>query len=85
MKHVIAALAASAVMILTSVGSEAETAVERQCASGKCTCSYIAGTCRSWNKTHGGDLAVCESYRQSCLASGSWQDRNRSIPNAIRR
>jgi hypothetical protein len=77
--------AAFATLALTSVGAQAETAVERQCSTGKCTCSYIASTCRDWNKKHGGDLAACDGYRQACLASGSWQDRNRSIPNVVRR
>ncbi|QIG92940.1 MULTISPECIES: hypothetical protein [unclassified Bradyrhizobium] len=60
-------------------------AVERQCTSGKCTCSYIASTCKSWNRTHGGDLAVCDSYRQSCLQGGRWDDRNRHIEMAVKR
>jgi hypothetical protein len=63
----------------------AETAVERQCKSGKCTCTYIANTCKEWNKTHGGDLAVCDRYRAACLASGEYHDNNRNIAPVIRR
>jgi len=85
MKHTLAALAAIAVLALTSASSRAETSVERQCATGKCTCTYIANTCKKWNTTHGGDLAICESYRQSCLQTGRWDDRNRHIETAVRR
>ncbi|MHC1949546.1 hypothetical protein IF803_34980 [Bradyrhizobium sp. UFLA06-06] len=69
----------------TISAATAETAVERQCASGKCTCSYIASTCKTWNRTHGGDLAVCDSYRESCLQSGRWDDRNRHIDVVVTR
>jgi hypothetical protein len=81
----LASVAFAAIVTITSSQSQAQSAVERQCSTGKCTCSYIASTCRSWNSKHGGDQVVCESYRQACLSSGSWQDRNRSIANVIRR
>ncbi|MGY4260787.1 hypothetical protein ACVI1L_007855 [Bradyrhizobium sp. USDA 4516] len=55
----------------TISAATAETAVERQCASGKCTCTYIASTCKTWNRTHGGDLAICDSTaRAACRAAG---------------
>jgi hypothetical protein len=63
----------------------AETAVERQCKSGKCTCSYIASTCRTWNRTHGGNLAACDGYRQTCLSTGRWDDNNRHIDVVVKR
>jgi len=85
MKHAITTLMAGAVLILASANSQAETAVERQCSTGKCTCTYIALTCKKWNTTHGGDLAVCDTYRQSCLSSGRWDDRNRHIDTVVRR
>lgn len=85
MKSITFALAVGAMLTLGSASSRAESAVERQCSTGKCTCTYIASTCRAWNSKHGGDQAACEGYRQACLSSGSWQDRNRSIANVIRR
>jgi hypothetical protein len=63
----------------------AETAVERECASGKCTCTHIASTCKAWNRTHGGDLAICDSYRQTCMSTGRWDDRNRHIDVVVKR
>ncbi|MCP1915074.1 hypothetical protein [Bradyrhizobium sp. USDA 3458] len=69
----------------TISAATAETAVERQCASGKCTSTYIASTCKTWNRTHGGDLAICDSYRESCLPSGRWDDRNRHIDVVVKR
>ena len=78
-------LAAVLLTLVTTASAFAETAVERQCASGKCTCSYIASTCRAWNTNHGGDLAICESYRQSCLSSGRWDDRNRHIDVVVKK
>jgi hypothetical protein len=69
----------------SSGAASAETSVEKQCASGKCTCSYIASTCKAWNSKHGGDLAVCEGYRQSCLSSGRWDDRNRHIDVVVKK
>ncbi|MGF6425055.1 hypothetical protein [Bradyrhizobium elkanii] len=69
----------------TISAATAETAVERQCASGKCTCFYIASPCKTWNRTHGGDLAVCDSYRESCLQSGRWDDRNRHTDVVVKR
>ena len=62
MKFIVLALA-----LVVSSAASAESAVERECSSGKCTCSYIASTCKSWNRSHGGDLAICDSYRQTCL------------------
>jgi hypothetical protein len=68
---------------LSSAFAESDT--EKKCASGKCTCSYIASTCKTWNTTHGGDLAICDSYKQSCLSSGRWDDRNRHIEKVVKR
>lgn len=74
-----------ALLALATSGAKAETAVERQCSTGKCTCSYIASTCRAWNKSRGEDQTPCEGYRQSCLATGEYHDRNRNIAPVIRR
>lgn len=63
----------------------AETAVERQCASGKCTCTYVASTCKAWNRTHGGNVAICDSYRQACMSTGRWDDTNRHIDAVLKR
>lgn len=81
MKFFIAGL----VTVLTAASAIAETAVERQCASGKCTCSYIAGTCRKWNAEHHSDPSRCETFKQACLASGEYHDPNRNIAPVIRR
>jgi hypothetical protein len=71
--------------VVAASSASAQTAVERECASGKCTCTYIASTCKAWNRTHGGDLAICDSYRQTCLATGRWDDRNRHIDVVVKR
>jgi hypothetical protein len=79
-------LLAALLFAVASIGAaSAETDVVKQCASGKCTCNYIASTCKAWNSTHGGDLAVCEGYRQSCLSSGRWDDRNRHIDVVVKK
>src|SRR6202012_4465630 len=61
--------------LLSLSSAFAESDTEKKCASGTCTCSYIASTCKKWNTTHGGDLAICDTYKQSCLSSGRWDDR----------
>jgi hypothetical protein len=71
--------------ILTVASAAAETAVEKQCATGKCTCSYIASTCRKWNAEHGADQSRCETFKQSCLATGEYHDPNRNISPVIKR
>jgi hypothetical protein len=85
MRHILSAFAATTMLVVTCIGSQAETAVERQCATGKCTCSYIAGTCRKWNAERGADQSRCEQFRQSCLASGEYHDPHRNITKVIRR
>jgi hypothetical protein len=76
----------SAILLLASVTSaSAASLTEQKCANGKCTCSYIASTCKKWNTKHGGDLAICDTYKQSCLSSGRWDDRNRHIDKVIKR
>ena len=77
-------------LLMLSIGmtvspASAETAVERQCASGKCTCSYIASTCRAWNVKQHVDVSPCEGYRQTCLSTGRWVDRNRHIDAVVKR
>jgi hypothetical protein len=64
---------------------EHETGVERQCASDKCTCSYIASTCRKWNAEHGSDQSRCEGYKQTCMATGEYHDTSRNIAKVVRR
>jgi hypothetical protein len=85
MKFISLTVAAIVTLALTGGESRAETALERQCASGKCTCTYIASTCKTWNRTHGGNLAICDSYRESCLQSGRWDDNNRHINVVVKR
>ena len=85
MKTICAIVAAITMIAFTGTDSRAETPVERQCSTGKCTCSYIASTCRAWNAKLGVDQSPCEGYRQSCLANGEYHDRNRNIAPVIRR
>lgn len=76
-----------ATLLLVTIASaaHAETPVERQCRSGKCTCTYIANTCKDWNAKKGMDVTVCDRYRDACLASGEYHDNNRNIAPVIRR
>lgn len=49
------------------------------------TCSQLIAECVAWNKSHGSDVGRCEGYRASCMATGTYQDRNRTITNVTRK
>jgi hypothetical protein len=76
---------ALAVFTLGIASASAQTPIEQKCASGKCTCSYLASTCRSFNTKGGYDVSRCDGYRQSCLQSGRWDDAKRHIDTVVKR
>jgi hypothetical protein len=53
-------------------------------AGGK-TCSQLAAECVSFNKKGGYDTGRCVGYKDACMASGTYQDRNRTITNVRRK
>jgi hypothetical protein len=49
------------------------------------TCSKLVAECVTFNKRGGYDTKRCEGYRASCMATGVYKDRNRTITDVIRR
>ncbi len=43
------------------------------------TCSQLVAQCVAFNKKGGYDTSRCEGYRASCMATGTYTDRNRTI------
>jgi hypothetical protein len=71
-----------AILLLTSTLTYAQTPSGP--ANGK-SCSQLAGECVAYNKARGDDTGRCAGYKQSCIATGTYQDRNRTITGAKQR
>lgn len=49
------------------------------------TCSGLVAECVAFNKKGGFDTSRCEGYRASCMATGTYTDRNRTITGVTKR
>jgi hypothetical protein len=47
-------------------------------AQGK-TCSQLAGECVSFNQTGGFDSSRCAGYKASCMKTGTYVDKKRTV------
>ena len=66
----------TAVLILSATISYAH--------AGK-TCSGLVAECVAFNKKGGYDTSRCAGYKASCMATGTYTDRNRTIYGVTRR
>jgi len=74
-------------LIVSLVASS--TTVHAQTASGdvggKKSCSQLVAECVAFNKKGGYDTSRCAEYKAACMATGTYQDRNRTITGVSRR
>jgi hypothetical protein len=49
------------------------------------TCSGLVAECVAYNKKRGDDTSRCAGYKASCMATGTYMDRNRTITDVTRR
>lgn len=68
--------------LLLSTESHAQTSSGP--ANGK-TCSQLVRECVAYNHKGGYDTSRCEVYRAPCMATGTYQDRNRIITDVVRK
>lgn len=53
-------------------------------ANGK-SCSDLVQECVDYNHSRGHDTARCQGYKASCMKSGVYKDRNRTITGVAKR
>jgi hypothetical protein len=53
-------------------------------AKGK-TCSQLASECVSFNRAGGFDVARCADYKASCMATGTYSDKKRTVTGVTKK
>lgn len=54
-------------------------------ANAQQTCSKLAAECVAFNKKGGWPTDRCEGYKQQCMATGKWVDKNRTFNNVTKK
>jgi len=77
------ALAALALTFSGGTGSVQALTMSGE-AKGK-TCSQLAGECLSFNKAGGFDVSRCADYKATCMATGTYSDKKRTITGVTKK
>jgi hypothetical protein len=53
-------------------------------AKGK-TCSQLTSECVSFNRSGGFDVSRCSDYKTSCMATGTYSDKKRTVTGVTKK
>lgn len=53
-------------------------------AKGK-TCSQLAAECAAFNRSEGFDVSRCAGYKASCIATGTYSDKKRTVTGVVKK
>ena len=53
-------------------------------ANGK-TCSQLVAECVNYNRADGSDVSRCAGYKTTCMATGTYSDRKRTITGVTKK
>jgi hypothetical protein len=75
-------------IVITAVGLLTSTSAYAQTPSGPAhgkSCSQLVAECVAYNIKGHYDVNRCYGYKEPCIATGTYQDRNRIITDVKRR
>jgi hypothetical protein len=75
---------AALALSLTAVTGAVQALTMSGEAKGK-TCSQLAGECVSFNKAGGFDVSRCADYKATCMTTGTYSDKKRTITGATKK
>ncbi|WP_148287796.1 hypothetical protein [Rhodopseudomonas sp. B29] len=85
MKFVVVAAQALALLSAAAAAAAAQAQTPSGDVGGRKSCSQLVAECIDFNKKGGYDTGRCAGYKDACMASGIYQDRNRTIINVRRK
>jgi hypothetical protein len=75
---------AALAMLFTGVTGSVNALTPSGEAKGK-TCSQFVSECVSFNRAGGFDVARCADYKASCMATGTYSDKKRTVTGVTKK